>query len=512
MSFLARTRAAISAFRNQFTSASDNPQRSSTVYFPFDSRAEIRPHERREIIKKQRYVRNNLGIARGINRTTIRLAIGWGLQPAPQCPDRDFVRNSLAYWARRTGRQSFDVSAQDTECSMQRLVLDETMTDGEIFGIKVIDDFGNPQRQLIKTEQVGDPANKGKDDNWQDGILCNSLGRPLKYNILQSAIGNQPVTLSNQRSTAIEPRDILHVYDRERAHQRHGLPWGYTGLNHGIDALDIGAFEKINHKMQNAIIGTLTTPDGFVPRPMQGILDAATGASGSGSSATTRESARYLDLHGTQIPIFKTGESMNMFLQGRNSLNTVEFAGWLCAQYAHGFGIPVEVIIGMIQGSASVRGNLEMAGRFFEEVQMLMIEDWCQPNWENIIGTGLLAYAYPRDYPGIEPLAPPKDKDWTGWNHVEWRGPKNITIDRGRDGKLHLELLRAGLMTHEEYWTQLGEDPIQMDENSSRAVKERLAAWIALGLPEDKFWLRELGQIAQNANPQKEEPSPTPAE
>ncbi len=510
MSLLTRLRAGITAFRNQFDGASDNPQRSSTVYFPLDSTKEIRPHERREMIKKHRSLRNNLGVVRGIINTTVRLGIGWGLQPIPKSPDRAFNRSALSYWTRNTRSQNFDVSAQDKEPSMQRLVLRETITDGEIFGIKVFDDFGKAQRQLIKTEQIGDPQSKGKDDNWNDGILCNSLGRPLSYHILQNTLNQHPTGAGQPRGTPVEPRDILHVYDRERAHQRHGLPWGHTGLNHGVDALDIAAFEKISHKLNTAIIGTLSTTDGAVPRNMQAILEAAAEASASTDTRTTREAAKYLDIHGSSIPVLKTSDSMNLFLQGRNSINTIEFTGWLCAQYAHGFGLPVEVIVGMIQGSAAVRGNMELAGRFFEEVQMLMIDDWCQPNWENIIGTGLLAHAFPRDYPGIEPLAPPEGNDWTGWDTVEWRGPKNITIDRGRDGKLYLEQKRAGWLTDEEWWTMNGEDPVEMSETVDRDVKERLDRWLALGLPEDKFWLRELGQIAQNANP-KEEPAPAAA-
>ena len=502
MTFLQRLRSGLAAFRNQFDSASDNPQRSSTIAFPFDSTREINSYQRREMVKKHRSLRNNLGFVRGIIRTTTRLSIGWGLQPVPKSPDRDFNRRALAYWKRHTGRQSFDVSWQDTETAMQRLVLQEVITDGEIFALKVTDDFGKPQRQLIKTEAIGDPPKKGASDNWHDGILLNSLRRPLSYAVLQSE-GAAPSPFARS-ATLIEPRDMLHIYDRERATQTRGLPWGYTGLNHGVDVIDIAAFEKIAHKLNTAIVGTTTTPTGEVPQAMAGLIAAATDATAAGETRTTREAARYLDIHGTSVPVFKTGESISMFLQGRNSMNTTEFAGWLCAQYAHGFGIPVEVIIGMIQGSAAVRGNLELAGRFFEEVQQLMIDDWCQPNWENIIGTAMLACAYPKDWPGVEPLSPPEGKTWTGWADCEWRGPRNITVDRGRDGKLYLELMRAGKMTNEEYWTANGEDPGLMDTAATVGIRERLDEWLAAGLPEDKFWLREFGSVAQGAPPAAE--------
>jgi capsid protein len=460
------------------------------------------------MVKKHRSLRNNLGFVRGIIGTTVRLSIGWGLQPRPLAPDRDFAARSLDYWRRHTGRQSFDVTWQDNERSIQRLVLKEAITDGELFGIKILDQFGKPQRQLIKTEMIGDPPGRDPKARWEDGILLNTMRRPLEYSVLQYT---DPANPTRKRlAEAVRPRDMLHVYDRERATQNRGLPWGYTGLNHGVDVIDIAAFEKVAHKLNTAIVGAVTTPTGQVPYNMQALTEAAAEASAAGETRTTRESVKYLDIHGTQVPIFKTGESMSLFLQGRSSINTMEFAGWLCAQYAHGFGIPVEVIVGMIQGSAAVRGNLELAGRFFEEVQMLMIDDWCQPNWENIIGTGILASLYPKDWPGVEPLAPPIGKTWEGWSAVEWRGPKNITVDRGRDGKLHLDLVRSGLMTHEEYWTMIDEDPDEMDAKIIRETHGRLQQWLAAGLPEDKFWIMHFGQAAQGSQPAQ--PQPPPAE
>lgn len=508
MKLFTAIKAGVSAFRNYFDGASDNPQRSSTVYFPLDSTKEINPHHRREMVKKHRSLRNNLGFVRGIVNTTVRLSIGWGLQPIPKSPDRAFNQRASAYWKRYTRRQSFDAAHQDNEAAMQRLVLREVLTDGEIFAIKVVDDFGRPQRQLLKTEVIGDPPDKGKDSKWLDGILTNSLNRPLEYCVLKQL---NPLNPGLRKFERVAARDVLHVYDRERATQMRGLPWGYTGLNHGVDCLDIAAFEKIAHKLNTAIVGSLSTQTGEVPASMNGLLSTAQEAATAGSTRNTREAAKYLDLHGTMVPVFKTGDSMSLFLQGRNSMNTTEFAGWLCAQYAHGFGLPVETIVGMLSGGAAVRGNLELTGRFCEEVQMLMIDDWCQPNYENVIGTALLAAQYPKDFPMVEPLEPPQD--FTGWDVCEWRGPKNITVDRGRDGKLYLEQKRAGLLTHEEWWTMNGEDPTEMDERIDDETQERLKRWLARGLPEEKFWIRELGQpgaTAASASPDQNDPPAPP--
>ena len=366
------------------------------------------------------------------------------------------------------------------------------LVDGEIFALKVFDGFGKPQRQLIKTEEVTSGSNTSGADNWVDGIQYNGFRRPLQYSINTSQLG----TLAIPTTTKIVPaRDILHVYDRERAHQSRGLPWGYTGLNHGVDIIDIAAFEKIAHKLNTAIVGSFSTPTGKPPENMDALMAnamaAQQGLKGDTKAAKdTKQGNRYLDLFGTMIPIFKTGENMN-FYNGRNSMNTVEFAAWLFANYAQGFGLPVEWVIGLASGSASVRGNNDIGGRFIEEIKQLMVDDWCQPNWDNVLGTGILAYSYPRDYPGVEPIAPPRG--WNGWNTVTWRGAKNITVDRWRDAKGALELIRARLMTKEEWWTLNGESPEQGDITIAE-IKDEREKWLAAGLPEDMFWRSVYGQ------------------
>lgn len=485
----------VNALGGSFDSATASPQRSSTVLFPLDSTREINPRERRELVKKHRSLRNNLGFVRGIINTTVELSIGWGLQPIPKSGNKDFDRRALAYWKRQTRRRNWDVGGRNHHAAMQRLTLREVITDGELFQIKVVDQFGRPQRQMIKTEQIGDTMTGTPDQNWQDGIWLNSLRRPLAYRVLQNPLPG--VADPNPRGRIVEARNMLHVFEQERSMQCRGLPWGYTGLNHGVDMLDTVAFEKIAHKLNAAIIASMTTQSGDAPQGMQALMAAARQAKDAGTAAATpatrkdtAQGTRFLDLHGSMIPLFKVGEGMNFF-NGRNSVNTVQFTGALAAWYSQGFGLPVEFVVGMAQGSAAVRGNTDLAGRFFERVQMCMIDGLCQPDWENVVGTGILAAAYPLDFPGVEPLDPPPG--WTGWDVVEWRGPRNVQIDKMKDGKLAIELMRAGKMTDEEWWTLNGEDPSEMAEAIDDEIVAARDRWLQRGLPEDMFWRRMFG-------------------
>jgi hypothetical protein len=497
----------VNALGVSFGSSSDSPSRSTSIYFPYDSTKEIDPRERRMLVLKHRSLRNNLGFVRSIIRTTARLSIGWGLVPMPKSGDKDFNLRATAYWKRNTGQKRFDVSAQDAEPKMQRLVCEETFVDGEIFGNKIVDGFGRPQRQLIKTEGIINPRSFDSTQNWKDGILLNSLRRPLRYGVAQGPLTGEMLGRVRQ----VPASQIIHLYDRERATQTHGLPAGYPGSNHGVDAIDILAFEKISHKLNTAIIGAMSSKSGAAPGGFEAIVAnsreaaRAVGTTPATEAERTKEGTKFLDLHGSMIPIFKTGDESMTFFNGRDSVNAVEFTSALCAQFAYGFGgLPVEFIVGMASGGANVRGMTDLAGRFFEEVQQMMVEGWNQPNWENVIGSGILAYAYPNDFPGIEPLMPPKG--WTGWDVVEWRGPKNIGVDKARDGKYLLELHRAGLMSSEEWFTLNSEDPVAMRAQIDDELTERREQWLARGLPENMFWVREFGTNLSLANAATGEP------
>jgi capsid protein len=179
--------------------------------------------------------------------------------------------------------------------------------------------------------------------------------------------------------------------------------------------------------------------------------------------------------------------------EGRNAVSLEQFVSILFNIFSIGYGLPANVLWGMSGlGGASVRFATEMVGRFAERSQMMMIEDLCHPDWLDVVGHGILAWAYPREFPGVEPLEPPRG--WVGWDVVEWRGPRNVMVDKGRDGRLFLELMRAGKMTDEEWWTLNGENPEEMKYKGAEEMEEKLADWVGRGLPEEMFWKRELGQ------------------
>jgi capsid protein len=461
---------------------------------------DITPIQRREAVAAHRILRDRVPFVRALINAIVDLALGdQGMIPVFRSGDPEYDQRALAYYKRATRRQTFDVTGQETGASMQRLVLRSVITDGEIFGIKVIDGFGKSQRQLICTEQVGNFA--VGNTNIIDGIEYNTVMRPVRYHVVQLKPGNFNTLTYGTTTEPIDARDVLHVYDRERATMKRGLPWGYTGINHGIDTIDIAELLKTNVKLGAAVIGSVTTPTGDLPKTAQDLVAAATRAAAAGTAAATRPTqkdtepaTRFLDIHGTMIPVFKAGEGMN-FYNGRAAANEIEFLGWLAAQYAIGLGLPIENVVGIGTGSAATHANSDIVQRFLKCVQRIITDDWNQPSTENILSTGILAYSYPGSYPGVEPLQPPKDV--ARYADIQWRGPRGFQVNKTRDAKSNIDLIARGLKTVEEYWSENGEDPDEAEQHILQGRVRRRAAWLAQGLDEARFWQVELGTNAQ---------------
>jgi|GEM_PF-6545889 len=492
--------------------ANDSGVRTSTAGRNIDSHRDLTPGARREVVKKSRSLFDNLPFYRAIVTAAVDSSIGWGLKPMPKSDDKTYNRNALAYWKRATQGKGMDVAGKLDYGGLQALVCEQVMVDGEIFPYKCSDGTGRRQRQMFSTEQIGNglvggygPSTNNLAFNWVDGILLDPAMKPLIYRVLLRQLqGTAPLANSVMTFQEIPAAQMLHVYEKRRATRNRGLPWGYCGMNDMIDAMDIKVFELIAHKLNAALIASITTPTGAPPGGMDGMLAAMAlrpGEGGGSAPKKSKDGVTYLNLNGSMVPLFKAGENLNWFGQGRQVVNVIELANYIFNGVAAGFGMPVQLALGWAgQGGASVRATLEMGGRFSERVQRMMINDMCQPDWEDVIGTGILAYLYPQAFPLVEPLAPPAGL--VGWNTVTWRGPKNITVDKARDGNLLLKLMQAGKMTDEEWWVENGEDPTEMPVQCDEEIAENLDRWVnVLKLPAEHFWRRLFGANAMQGSP-----------
>ena len=514
-----------------FDGAGESPLRSQALA-ALNSNWEITMAQLRAMQVKSRSLRNNLTVYRNIIKTWVEFAVGWGLLPMPRSGNKAYDARAKAYWLRWSTKRLFDRRRVLDHCGQQTVAASDMMVDGEIFRVKMLDARKRCVRKFYRTEQIGGLFGGTLAGNgWWNGIQYDEEGAPLAYEFRQNSTSGVPFYAASGK--VFFPDEVQHIFDPERGNQQRGLPWCYSGLNDGMDAIDINSLAIAKDKINTALFQALETPTGATPGSMEknmaataaarmglqparrtfdtqasfpatgemnviyiatdtGKLYRWTGASYAETTVAKSDTGtRYLNIHGTMIPVFRTGEKIVPH-NGGDSLSARDMLEYLFTSLAAGFCAPVQLFWNMATaGGAAVRGTLELGKRSFERTQRLLVGGMCQDDYENVLAQGILAYYYPADFPGVEPLQPPPGV--TGWDVCTWRGPRDLTVDRGREGKMYLELIRAGLMSRQEWWSLQNEDPDEMETLPNEELLARRDDWVAKGLPEDKFWLREFG-------------------
>lgn len=458
-----------------FDSSNDTGTRTSTFSFPLDSRKEINPVERRELIKKSRSLRNNLGLARRIINGTARYSIGKGLVPSAATSDSKFNQAADAYFDRWAMSTRCDTSNRLNFYGMQRVILREMFTDGEVFAVQARDRNKRCQLQLLKTERIGTGRIPDLDSTMNDGIKTDSEDRPISYRILAY---DRKTSLERHQDYSAE--DVIHIFDPERIGQGHGLPWLYHGQNSALDILDTTALEKAAVKLHSYFAAAITTPTGKTPNGVRAKAAEATGAAGTGATDDQRQYQNFMG--GAAVPVLKKGEEIKFFTSDRPSVTFAGFIDFLVRDIALGFGVTPEFIWSVAgMGGANTRFILQDAEWFFEEIRQLLIDLFCQRVYSWVIANGIVNGELPEC----------EDDNWHACN---WQGPASLTVDRGRDGRLYMELVSGGMMSRQSWWSAQGQDGLKMRKAIIDEIAEDMAYCKEKGVPYGLYFGAKPGQ------------------
>jgi capsid protein len=113
-------------------------------------------------------------------------------------------------------------------------------------------------------------------------------------------------------------------------------------------------------------------------------------------------------------------------------------------------------------GGTASRQALIDADVFFGGIRLLLETRFCARFWRYAIWSAIKSGELP--WPGDD------------WHRCAWVGPQKLTVDNGRDGRLRLELVRAGLLSRRQYFNELGQDSEQQTEDIIRDAARRKKA------------------------------------
>lgn len=440
-----------------YDAAKTSRARSNFLVFPTNSRRELTPFTRREIIKKSRALEANFAPATRIKNKIARQSVGSGIHfkcLSEDEPFNDGLRRLVEEWWSNPNVYSIDGSVDGWES--KRIAVETIVGDGEynaVFAnhpesgfpcVQPLDVFEIETPQYGMLDRTFNPA------EWDDGVRINDFERPIEF-----AVRSLPKLLGpwNSDYRFIPADSMVHIHRRRRARGHRGMPWGYSGINQGIDALDLNALVTGTAKLHSALAVAVK---GTGRRRKRGAIDKI--RNGDGSTTNEADTAAVEKVFGGGM-INYLGEQgeLSLLYSQHPGANVMAFWEMLLHQYANGYDLPFTVMWNMADaGGTAARYDAEDAQGTFD--QLTDMASWRLVRRE-IIWFGSRMIKDGR-------LAAPKDPWW--FSKLVFRGPRKITVDIGRMATSFKVLTRNAGMSIPRWFDEQGLEGIDEMSESIR--------------------------------------------
>lgn len=413
--------------------------RRGIVYSPTtNTRKEVNPYERDQIMRRVRWTFGNTGIGR---RCTKGLAgiIGY-LVPNPTTSDTEWNEQARKIIERRMrNRDLFDVAGKFTWNTCQLFMDQARFRDGDVLVVFTTNDYGQAQFAFYESHQIVNPENvRNGVSGWYDGVRTDANGRHVAYGVKDNITGK--IALIGAKSAKL-------YYDPERAGQVRGVSVLTHALNNILDIVETRADIKHGFKIA-ALFGLYQEKaEEKVRGPFAGTQAQSVYVEEdtSAPSAKKQEPSPVIVedvMAGGQIADLDPGSKIGTISDSRPGPQYESFTKSLIADIAWGVGISPAVLwdIAGLTGPA-VRYTLNEIDRYTRaqnELRMGILQNM----YNYILAVEMKAGRLPQC----------KDADW--WNAVEWIGMASLTIDKSRDSSEARNNLRDGLMTLSSFTQQ----------------------------------------------------------
>jgi capsid protein len=414
------------------------------------------PAERKEAVRNSRFLRAKLGIFKALYENTARYSLGRGLMPTSSCADREWAQRADEDFRAWASRQTYDIREALTFFEAQKVVLPDVMCDGDAGAAPVINLDGQPAVQHFPSDVIGEASGESIFGNgkgrWRDGILRNAVGTPIAYRVLRDPI--ERMRDPSARAYWDYPaRKFWHLGRQDRLNANRPLPWIHHGDQSGLNVLDMNVLEMQVAKVNAFFTGAVKSVEGGLSAGIRDLIHSeeqtiSTGVDAQGNPTTKSVGRSFLNLDGAGgILEMEPGEEFQFFTNNRNAANFKELIEYFVADISIGFGLPSQFVWALTSlAGPHARLVLQQADWFFRDVADIMVSKYCQPVWEEYIAFRMNSGALRAPAPG------------TNWRAVHWQGPGSMTIDKGRDGKLHVSLIENLMGTRKSFFQETGKD------------------------------------------------------
>lgn len=415
-------------------------RRGHLVWPTLDSKKELSAHERLEVMRKVRGAEANIGLVKRCVGGVSDL-VGY-LRPQAATENAEFNRAAEDAFNRRAGHPlAFDLAGRLDFFAWQSATKRARLRDGDALTVLASGAEGGGRVMLYEAHQIGNgrQARGERPDNLTDGVFLDRWGGRAGFRIL----GDDGQTWK----TVPRDRSIYHG----RA-DRVGRPREVSGMAHAVsnflDMVEIVADTKHAIKVA-ALWGVAMETQGTaggeaVSEDIRAWMEAGSDAPGAGGAGEvlTLESI----LRGGRVQGLPGGSKLTTLQDTRPHPNQMALLAHLVRDIAWGLGIAPEVLWDMSGLNGTAARYLMADTRRFVENQQMELERDCRRVWMYFLAKEVQA--------GRLEIPAGLDRWWDS----RWIAQADLTIDRGREGKLEKELVESDLRTRQEYWGRQGKD------------------------------------------------------
>jgi capsid protein len=460
------TATTFSGWGNNGHQGADSSRLRGYVYFPeLDTRREISTYTRTEMLRKGRFLYANHGIAKRVVNGLARMVAGTGLTPQATTRDRAWNRDAEKAFANATNSPFvFDVGGRYNFPKSQQAQLRFAYRDGDAATVLASSQAGGARFAFYEGHNIGSDAFDANQTGWRDGVRLDDNNRARAYRFLG---------LDGKSPKDIPAEDVIFFADYERAGQSRGLTVLSHAINHLLDSAEITSYIKTGVKLANQYGYWVEYAQGAT-KPPQTAAARAGGTKNTEKIETSAGPVTVEKIYGAgAIPDLPPGATLKFNSASHPHPNNLSLIEFLIRDIAWGVGLSPEILWNIAAlGGANTRFVLADAQGWIEEQQANLVRIYNSRVWVYTIAKLMKTGALRR----------PSDPEW--WAHA-WIPPPRLTVDFGRDGKLHLEQLKMGAITMTRLLGWQGQD---FEEHTNKWLDE--IAFVKAGLNaenRDKF-------------------------
>ena len=450
------------------------------IYWPqLDTRKEITPQTHTEILRRARALTENIGLAGHLIECMADL-IGY-LTPMAATGDKEW--NELAntnFREKQSVPDVFDASGKFSFWEYQLKLDEAAFRDGDVLPVLTETSSGTARLATYEAHQLGNPYGTANGtDGWMLGVKTNRFNRHMRYSIIDPSDRTLVRTISAS--------DCIYYGHFKKIGHIRPVSILRAAINHLIDIGEIVRDVKYGIKIRNQIPLTVESAAGtnFQSNSTQAIVSQVRSKShpttdGQGNPATTQMNYEEI-MTGGNIPRLLPGQSLKALIDAAPHPNQLALLDWMVRDISWGCGLPPEIVWNMEKLRGANNRLLNSKLQRWIGARLLHKRNFVRRFWVYHLAKEMKARRLPEC----------RDPEW--WK-VAMLPQDNMTADKGREGKLNIDLVANRLMSLQDFFALQGKhwlDEIRQMSSEDATLKD-------LGLV--------VGDLARGARNPKPEP------